>query len=266
MSRIPIPRNAWGFTLTELAVVLAIVALLIGGLLMPLAEQDNLRRTQETRKILADASEALLGFAAAQGRLPCPASDASSGIESFCPNGGPDANPCGDATVITQAHGRCSHPLNGFLPAATLGISPVDDHGQARDAWNGRIRYAVTTQYVAVRAIYPFTAPGGMSATGLANLASTLSICATSTGITAANCGTATKLTDKAPAVLLSIGRNAPTGGVGNDEVANLNGDAVFVGHEPTPSTAANGEFDDLVVWLSPNILYNRMIAAGRLP
>jgi len=25
-------------------------------------------------------------------------------------------------------------------------------------------------------------------------------------------------------------------------------------------------EFDDLVTWISPNILYSRLIAAGRLP
>lgn len=34
-----------------------------------------------------------------------------------------------------------------------------------------------------------------------------------------------------------------------------------------TPPTAAGpNTFDDLVTWISPNILYNRLIAAGRLP
>jgi hypothetical protein len=36
----------------------------------------------------------------------------------------------------------------------------------------------------------------------------------------------------------------------GADELENADGDAT----------------DDIMVWLSPNILYNRMIAAGKLP
>jgi hypothetical protein len=66
-------------------------------------------------------------------------------------------------------------------------------------------------------------------------------------------------------AVIFSLGKNAPTGGTGADEAANINNDPVFVSHTPTPASSGN-EFDDLVTWLSPNILFNRMIAAGRLP
>lgn len=243
-----------GFTLAELAVVLAIVALLIGGLLMPLAEQDNMRRTQETRKILADASEALLGFAAAQGRLPCPATLGGGGQEGFATGGSP-------------ANGNCSNFFDGFLPAAALGVSPIGADGLALDGWNRPIRYAVYPDTVGGIG-NPLTRTDGVKATTMTALATrtALSVCGTSTGITAGNCASTAKLTDKAPAVLFSTGRNASTGGTGNDEAANLNGDAVFVSHQPTPNTAANGEFDDMVVWLSPNILYNRMIAAERLP
>ena len=250
--RIESPQQ--GFTLAELAVVLAIVALLIGGLLIPLAEQDNMRRARETRNILADASEALIGFAAANGRLPCPATASSTGMESFAAGGDP-------------GNGNCSNFHDGFLPAATLGISPIGADGLALDGWNRPIRYAVYSD--TVNGIgNPFTRTDGVKAATMSALATrtALSICATSTGITAGNCAATAKLADKAPAVLFSTGRNAPTGGSGKDEAANLDGDTAFVSHEPTPGTAANGEFDDLVAWLSPNILYNRMIAAGRLP
>ncbi len=37
-----------------------------------------------------------------------------------------------------------------------------------------------------------------------------------------------------------------------------------FVMH--TITQPGPNEFDDLVTWISPNILYNRLIAAGRLP
>ena len=78
-------------------------------------------------------------------------------------------------------------------------------------------------------------------------------------------------------AVVYSLGANIARGGKGIDERHNPNvippsestyvaADPVFISHEPAPIDAPNGEFDDIVVWLSPNILFNRMIAAGRLP
>jgi hypothetical protein len=36
--------------------------------------------------------------------------------------------------------------------------------------------------------------------------------------------------------------------------------------YQDTGATGTGGEFDDIVVWLSPNILFNRMVAAGQLP
>jgi hypothetical protein len=44
------------------------------------------------------------------------------------------------------------------------------------------------------------------------------------------------------------------------DEADNSDGDVSFVYKSTTPT------FDDLVVWISPNVLINRMVAAGRLP
>ncbi len=92
-----------------------------------------MRRHEETRRILDEAREALLGFAAAHGRLPCPASAGSRGMESFAAGG--------DAL-----NGNCSNFHGGFLPAASLGLPPLDPEGFARDGWGthaNRIRYAV---------------------------------------------------------------------------------------------------------------------------
>jgi hypothetical protein len=49
------------------------------------------------------------------------------------------------------------------------------------------------------------------------------------------------------------------------DEDANLNADNVFVSHDATATGSANGEFDHLVVWISPYVLYNAIIQAGQL-
>jgi prepilin-type N-terminal cleavage/methylation domain-containing protein len=270
MTRAVPPRLTFkrGFTLTELAVVLAIIALLIGSMMLPLAAQDDVRRTQETQKTLSDARDALVGFATAKGRLPCPATAASNGVEA--PNGGGACTLFDAADII---------PV-GFLPAATLGLAPVDNQSRLLDGWGNPIRYGVTTSNTAA-----FTKSNGMSSTGMTALTPDLIICPTArsggnnvqgAGTAAANCPTGvTPLTGNAVAVIYSLGPDAGRGGNGTDEQHNPNpaissgvlaSDRVFISHEPAPRDAPNGEFDDLVIWLSPNILYNRMIAAGRLP
>jgi prepilin-type N-terminal cleavage/methylation domain-containing protein len=249
-----------GFTLTELAVVLAIVALLIGSMMLPLAAQDDIRRTQETQKTLNDVRDALIGFATAKGRLPCPATTASNGLEA--PIGG----------------GACSAPYDGFVPAATLSLGPINSQHLLVDAWGQPIHYAVTTSNTQA-----MTITDGMRMTTLASLTPDLRVCASAPAaadLAAGRCATpetTNVLTNTAVAVIYSLSGNAGRGGTGADERHNPNvidasnasyvaPDRVFVSHEPTPNGAPNGEFDDLVIWLSPHILFNRMIAAGRLP
>ena len=78
-------KNQQGFTLLELAIVMAILGILMGGILVAVSETtENARRT-ETRQQLENLREALYGFAQANGRLPCPALPNSMGREK--PNG-----------------------------------------------------------------------------------------------------------------------------------------------------------------------------------
>src|SRR3954469_16972550 len=71
-----------GFTLVELAVVLAIVALLLSGLMYTLSAQVEQRGYEETRRRLNLARDLLLGYALVNGRLPCPARSTSAGFEA----------------------------------------------------------------------------------------------------------------------------------------------------------------------------------------
>lgn len=258
---VPVKTTA-GFTLVEMAVVLAIVALLLGGLIVPLSAQFDLQKIKETRKALDDVKEALLGFAIANGRLPCPASSTSNGQESFATS--PIAG--------NAANGICSNFFNGFVPAATLGITPIDAQGFMLDGWNNRIRYAVSNTTVATIA-NPFTSTSGMRNATMGSIASAnmLYVCASASGITATNCGTALMLTNQAPALVYSTGKNGGWGGTGLDEAANpnpnsANNDAVFVSHDIASAGAANGEFDDIVTWLSIGTMFSRMLTAGQLP
>jgi type II secretory pathway pseudopilin PulG len=241
-------KPAAGFSLIEIAVVMFIMVLLLGSILIPLTTQVEQRQIADAQKKLDEIKDALIGFAIANGRLPCPASTSSAGVES--PSGG----------------GDCTNDYDGFVPAVTLGITATNDQGFAVDPWGNRIRYAVTNANSDA-----FTTANGMSSTGLSSLSPNLFVCSTATGIGGSNCDTGKTLATGVPAVIYSTGKNGSYGGTDLDERANPNPNSSdnnrgFVYHTPTPSTATNGEFDDIMVWLSPNILYNRMVAAGKLP
>lgn len=257
-------RGARGFTLTELAVVLAIVGLLLGSLMYTLSAQTEQRNVLDTQRRLDEARELLLGFAIANGRLPCPASATSNGDES--PSGG----------------GSCTNFFNGFLPAAAIGFRPVDSAGFALDAWGNRLRYAVAPNAIAPDNPPPstcnaplspgFTHAANLKSNGLSYLPCNIVICGasagTNSGATPPSCGSAASVTNQrvVAAIVYSTGKNGSLGTGGADEQENMDGDGVFVSHEPRPSGAAGGEFDDLMVWIPAGLLYGRLIAAGVLP
>src|SRR5712671_4311276 len=62
-----------GFSLVELAVALAIIALLLAGALIPLSTQIDVRNSADSQRTMESIRDAIIGFAQANGRLPCPA-------------------------------------------------------------------------------------------------------------------------------------------------------------------------------------------------
>ncbi|HEY6506665.1 MAG TPA: type II secretion system protein, partial [Vicinamibacterales bacterium] len=120
-------RRARGFTLAELTVVFLIVSIMLATAMYTLSAQTEQRNFEETRRRLEVARELVLGFAVANGRLPCPATVASAGDEA--PAGG----------------GTCTTSFGGFLPARAIGFHVVNNNGFAIDAWQNPIRYAVTS-------------------------------------------------------------------------------------------------------------------------
>lgn len=252
------PEEA-GYTLIELMVAMLIIAVLAAGITIPLSAQLQMRRAEETRRTLDEARDALLGFMAAHGRLPCPATNASRGEESFAPGGNAD-------------NGACETFHAGFLPGAALGLSSLDAEGFTRDAWGtaaNRIRYAVHGGVTLGGVGNPLTRANGMQTATLGGLAAAphyLFICSDGALVQANGCGpAANQLTRRAAFVLLSPGLNAgEPPPPGSDEARNLDGDGVFVSHEA--SNVPGREFDDVLHWVTINLLVNRMVAAGRLP
>ncbi len=214
-----------GFSLIEMAVVLIILGFVLGALLMPSQAQRNQLFQSQTENTLNTAKKALLGFAQSRGRLPCPATAGSNGIEDPIPVTG---------TCTAQA---------GFLPAATIGIQPTDDNGFAVDGWNNPIRNAVTTVNFAGGAATPdFTTSNEMSNVGITALVPDLKVCSDSS---AANCSTTSYLINNAVAVIFSTGSNFGKS-IGVDETSNLTATTKFYSRTPIAATlllASSNEF-----------------------
>jgi prepilin-type N-terminal cleavage/methylation domain-containing protein len=115
-----------GFSLVELAVALAIIALLLAGALIPLSAQIDVRNTGDTQRTMEQIRETIIGFAQANGRLPCPA------------NGGTAAGVVGAGTEQFTAP-SCT-ALMGVVPWATLGVPETD-------AWGRRFSYRVSPAF-----------------------------------------------------------------------------------------------------------------------
>jgi len=267
-------KNSSGFTLIEIAVVLVIVGLLLGSFIGSITQRIETTQRESTKKQLKDIKLALLGFASANGRLPCPATTSSNGFEAPF-TGSTTATPC------TLQH--------GFIPGKTLGIDGAYNRDNLLvDVWQNPIRYSVTTSNSNAFTT-PYTAPGagGMRDVGIANLSPNLFICdADSTQANTCD-ASVTTLIDNAPFIVLSLGKDgsdfvtntAPNSDQGENAgeatvAANAAGENVaytvgsgnaFVSKSYSSNSATAGQFDDLIVWESPYILYSRMLEAGQL-
>ena len=226
-----------GFSLVELAIVLIIVGLLLGSVMPPLSAQIDQKNYRATELQIAEIREALLGFAATNGRLPRPATSATAGEEK--------PTPCASDAACT-----------GFIAWATLGVRKID-------AWNKLLRYSVTPAYA--------NAPFNLATNGNKKVQTR-----DDTGATSYLVGSAGSCTSCAPAVIYSAGKNnwgtgedgqalADESTTNADEDQNESATLVFFSRERS-NVPGGGEFDDLVVWLPRYVLANRMIAAGRLP
>lgn len=240
-----------GFSLIEIAVTLFILTLVLGALLMPLATQVEERQVRETERIMNEMMEALVGYAISQTtpRLPCP--DRTSG-------GAGTANDTANDGIEDYVGGGACQVSDGNVPWVTLGVN-------ATDFWGNRYRYLATPAFT-TRA----TPTLSLSSAG------TLKVCAAAP--TSATCGGTTYVADNVPAVIISHGRNGygamnggsntqiSTTGASTHETENSGGTYPNSVVSKTRSDAAGQEFDDIVVWMSPNVLFNRLVSANKLP
>lgn len=228
-------KSLRGFSLLEMAVVLVIFGLMLGGLLIPLSGQMDQRDYSKARADMSEIREALMGYGIANGHLPCPAVSASDGSE--------------------DRSGTTCNQRAGFLPWAELGVPKLD-------SWGHLYRYSVDLDYSDSGTKISLDEEGDI------------------TIWSRDSSGSLVKLTNDPaiPAAVISFGKNGRHGFTDNgtqisdgsatntDEDTNGSGTTTFINRDYTAVTTGGGEFDDLVIWISPNIYINRMVTAGQLP
>lgn len=233
------PHRSTGFSLIELSIVLLVMGLLAGGLLTLLPARQEASSTAAAEARLAEIRDALLGFAAAHGHLPCPARSPVDGSED-------------------RSAGNCTGgKRNGLLPWASLGLP-------RSDPWGRLILYSVTPAYAASSPYFTLDTKGDIVIRSRDGSGALVELAKA----------------DHVAAAFWSVGKNGhwgwqpdvsdrnPDGPAPNDDEDTNGGSAgtALVSRAPTPTGSPAGEFDDSVAWLPRYLLFNRMIAAGRLP
>ena len=232
-----------GFTLIEMAMVLLIVALLLGGGLTVLSTQIDQQKFKDTQKSLEDAKEALIGFAASHAAtdgkpyLPCPDKTTAAGAGTA--NDGQEDR-AGGVCVVTE----------GNLTWVTLGIVGTD-------GWGNRLRYRVTLAFRSSAVGMQLSSPSTLTVNNELGAAVAVAVPA----VILSHGGNTWGATSSAGAVIAQ----PPAANINETNNANA-ADDVFISSSPVGLGGTGGEFDDIVTWLPATILFNRMLQAGKLP
>jgi len=246
-------KSCRGFTLVELAMVLFVVSLLLGGLLVPLATQIEARQRSDAEDQLEKIREALVGFAIINGRLPCHSTES----DPASPNYGMEdpVNPCNPAST-TPGWGN----IDGILPWKTLGLSNgLDPWGVSRlntgDPWTGHWRYRVDQNFSSDN-------PPLNSLITLSTIPNDLLRIIDSNGQLLTSCCDITPpgISEFPIAIIYSTGQNQTVDG------QNASYEPLPVNNPTYQGGAVSTGFDDITIWLTRPLLFNRMVSAGVLP
>jgi len=243
-----------GFTLLEMALVLTVVGLLIGGGLLAVGPLIDKTNTTKTNTNMDQVENALELFVIRNARLPCPAdgslpaANANYGLEQ--PAGG------AGCTVATT---------NAVIPWRTLGI----DESYSLDAWGSRFTYFASQNGTAGALTSATSGTPALSHSGATYPAGTFMTVTDVRSVTQPV--TPTTGSDQAAYVLISHGKSGwyGWGKSGVQHAASYAGGAKSCNNNPGACTLAansyftgnptggyppssNAYFDDMLRWRSP--------------
>jgi prepilin-type N-terminal cleavage/methylation domain-containing protein len=143
-------REIQGFTLLEISIVVAIIALVV-TMAIPMGQSvlDGYRRVA-TNKKLDQIEQMLMAYRTAYNRLPCPTdptllpTNANYGVEAANPGSCTGGTPAAKNTN-TSAQPVASNVVEGALPFKTLGLP----ESLSFDGWDRKFAYAVNDSVTA---------------------------------------------------------------------------------------------------------------------
>lgn len=267
-----------GFSLIELAIVLVIVTILIGGLAVPLSAQIQARRIAETRKTMEQAQEAITGYAithscscAYNAVAPTGTLDTTGTTCASCPA----SNPSSSATTLKHPYLPCPDTDNDGKEnrianacSSQSGLLPwVDLATAAHDAWGNRLRYAVDMDLADSSKGIHNTSSGSWN-----QILTSITKCSPLSVDVASN----------VPVVLLSHGPNgrgarnvnvpqssatpSPPPATSSDELQNLGAVQTGCSANIFIDSGPSDNFDDLLTWISFPQLISRACPSGGCP
>jgi len=244
-----------GFTLIELAVVLVVVGIILGGFIGTLTSRINVTKKSDALSDLEDIKQSMMAYSFVNGYLPCPDCAVVAGdcTAALVGDGISDYN---------VGNARCSlNEAVGHVPWVTLGLG-------RGDSWGNHYRYAVQNEYADESVVFTLSSSAGIASIKEPDFA------ADNTGATAHS------LAENIVAIIFSHGSNGygaisednlartaiPAANV--DELENTDNDAEYYMRPETSAetTIAGKEFDDIVIWISEFELKAKMVEAGKLP
>jgi len=269
-----------GFTLVEIAIVLLIVTILLGYSVAMFPLQQELKQYRHVEAEMDSVIEHLIAFAQINGRLPCP--DTGGDVNGTTTPGTIDGQEDFDDIIdnVTGLAGTDGIIDNckayfGFLPGRTLGINgKYDDLGRLVDPWDGGYGYAISEVDFTGDGKIDLVTPNGIRDEGMANVTPDLVICDDSPNLgddldctaAGANSDDVIGTNGEVVAVIISLGKDYEIPATSNIQAENLDDfhdgtqDKVYI------FSPRRDDYDDIVRWLSLNLLFSRMIEADQLP
>ncbi|MDJ0778498.1 MAG: type II secretion system protein [Gammaproteobacteria bacterium] len=250
-----------GFTLVEVAIVLLIVAIILGYSVALFPVQQRLKQYRSAEAEMDRIVEQLVAFAQVNGRLPCP----DTGAGALTPDGleDIDAGPPVSCTAFF-----------GFVPARTLGMNGnFDAAGVMLDPWGAGYGYAVSDIDSGLNTNKILVTANEIRTQGIAAVQPDLFICtdntnavANETDCVAPSGAEVMGSNGEVAAVIISLGLDNTLPATSNVQAENVDNfddgtlDKVYI------FSSQRDDYDDIVKWVPTNLLISRMIEAEQLP
>lgn len=280
-----------GFTLIEIAIVLLIVTLLLGYTIALFPKQQELKQYRAVDNEMDEIIAAIIGFAQVNGRLPCPAIPDSLGQENG--GGAVDCNNFGGFVPANTLgiQGRLNrdslmmdpwgNPYRYYVSSSDFaGSAAGSDFVIAGDMRTVGLVDSDGDGYIDLDGQFMICDAAGTTTNDICTGANDVF------GTDAGNVGVSGPYAG-APFVLVSHGKNWSQFAEVGDELENLGTSGTFstfampngpLGFDYTIKNIGGGEttfvkrtgladdFDDIVKWVSPNVLFSKLIEANQLP